>query len=517
MIHIQHEISVLLSHTSEQDQPFDKLLELICLKPNRNVPILECIDSGGLYLVDPKDGSLNLVAHVGFSEEFINAILYYSSDSINANIVNEGKPIYGDNIAGVSNGIKSTAIIPLHYKNKAIACLNLASHTQDIIPEDTREVLESIALDIGGAIARIRSEQDLREIKQNFLTFFNTIEDFLFIINTEGNIIETNNWVKSKLEYSENELKNMPVTQIHPLNKKEEVLSIISDMLNGDIEYCFIPLLSKNGKLIPVETKVVKGIWDNKDALFGISRDITKRKEAENNLQLALKQLEIANETKDKFFSIIAHDLRNPISNLMQISEIISKNKKIDNTLIDAQKKLSKNTYHLLDNLLNWARYNKNQIEYNPEIINIKEIINENIEKYDYEVHKKNISIKLNYDEKDINCLADKNMIDLIIRNLLSNAIKFNNNNGQIKIDIVNNDFSIIIKISDTGIGIPIENIERIFSENEFFTTYGTSNEKGNGLGLKLCKYFIEINKGKLTIESEINKGSSLSFSLPKI
>jgi PAS domain S-box-containing protein len=489
----------LLSHTSEQDYAFDKLLEMICK--------IESIDSGGLYLTN-HDNSLSLVAHIGFSKEFIESVSYFSPNSINAEIVNKGEPLYSFNLLELppDNNIKSAAIIPIHHNEKPIGCLNLASHTHDEIPIGTKNVLESIALNLGGAIVRINSEKALKESQRNFINLFNTIKDFLFILDENGKIIDTNNFVKTKLGYTEDELKNMSVISLHPLDKKNEVIEIISDMINGKLNFCMIPIKSKDGSLIPVETKVIKGLWNQEPALFGVSRDITERLKIEEDLK-------IANKTKDKFFSMIAHDLRGAIGNLMQISEILLTEKRIDKELLKSQKDISENTFHLLENLLNWSRYNSEKIEIEPTKININEIFINNINMIKYQSDKKNI--KIIFKKTNIFPFADKNMIDLVIRNILSNSIKFTLENGQIDIKISKKNSMVIIQISDTGIGIPKENITRILSEKEFFTTQGTLKEKGNGLGLKLCNYFIKINNGTLNIESKKNIGTKIIFSLP--
>ena len=517
---IEHKINIFLSHTSDQNIAFDELIKMICQ--------IDGVDSGGLYLVNP-DESLQLVAHFGLSDQFISRVSFYTPESINSIIVNNGKSIYDSNINSKDTdieNIKSTVIIPILYKNKSIACLNLASHKYNTIPVNIRENLESIALNLGGAISRIKSEENLKISQFNFLTLFNTIEDFLFILDEKGNCIETNNSVKTKLGYTEEELINKPVTDFHPIEKRQEAIEIIMKMLDGRLDSCPIPLMCKNGKTIPVETKVTKGIWNNKNALFGISRDITKRKKAEDDLQDSLKkqtilteELKIANSAKNTLFSIISHDLRSPIGNLMQMSEMISEN--IDNdydivylkTLVDMQKTTSKNTFFLLENLLNWSKYNSEKIEYHPEILNLNNIIEKNIENIKYQLNTKNISVL--FDCLNINCFADKNMVELIIRNILSNAVKFTYQDGQIIIDLFYKDSMVIIKITDTGIGISKENIKKILSDNQTFISYGTSNEKGTGLGLKLCEKFIEINQGELFIESVLKKGTSISFSLP--
>ena len=246
---------------------------------------------------------------------------------------------------------------------------------------------------------------------------------------------------------------------------------------------------------------------------IGTHIDIDNQKAIEENLRNL-------NATKDKFFSIIAHDLRGPIGSMMQISEMVSDKDGLDEEtlykFLNSQKELSKSTFQLLENLLNWARYNREQIKFNPKIIDLNAIIDENIINIKYSAKQKGISIITDYSEA-FKAYADEDMVKLIIRNLLSNALKFTCNAGFIRIKLKKKVNYIEVKIIDTGLGISEDNIEKIMSDNQFYSTYGTASEKGTGLGLKLCKSFIAQNKGELIIDSKLNIGTSFSFTLPMV
>ena len=166
--------------------------------------------------------------------------------------------------------------------------------------------------------------------------------------------------------------------------------------------------------------------------------------------------------------------------------------------------------------MLNWASYNREQIKFNPKIIDLNAIIAENIINIKYSAKQKGISIITDYSEA-FKAYADEDMVKLIIRNLLSNALKFTCNDGFIRIELNKRVNYIEVKIVDTGLGISEDNIEKIMSDNQFYSTYGTASEKGTGLGLKLCKSFIAQNKGELTIDSKLNIGTSFSFTLPMV
>ena len=229
-------------------------------------------------------------------------------------------------------------------------------------------------------------------------------------------------------------------------------------------------------------------------------------------------KLAVINATKNKFFRIIAHDLRGPISTLASSTSLIFNNfdiyKKDDTKkFIGELSRLSQTTYDLLENLLDWSSTQTGDISFAPQPINILLIAKETIELIKQNISHKNISLKL---EIDINttALADENMIKTVFRNLLSNAVKFTPENGKIEIlASVKNKFIYCI-VKDSGVGIKEEDLEKIFEIDQNFTSLRLDNEKGSGLGLILCKEFIEKNGGKIKIDSTINQGTTIEFTL---
>lgn len=226
------------------------------------------------------------------------------------------------------------------------------------------------------------------------------------------------------------------------------------------------------------------------------------------------------NKSKDKFFSIIAHDLRGPLGGLQQIGELLWLNNISDEKRDQLTKSLyqnSKLTFNLLDNLLKWANTNAGLIIYKPYKLNLREIVLNNVRLFNSQVKLKNIKLSCNF-EKDLFVYADYDMVDTVIRNLISNAIKFTPINGKIdiiidKIDVAQN--TCTIAIIDNGIGITKETLLKVFEINSIVSTFGTNKEKGTGLGLKLCKEFLTINKGNIKIESHLEKGTKVYLTLP--
>jgi signal transduction histidine kinase len=242
-----------------------------------------------------------------------------------------------------------------------------------------------------------------------------------------------------------------------------------------------------------------------------------------NNTNQQLKdtnqQLVILNSTKDRFFSIIAHDLRNPFHTVNGFAEILIKDyKKLPPEKIERFLNLiyasSKSGNNLLENLLQWSRSQTDRISYMPARINLSALADETINLLEGDAHHKNISVQSLIDQH-IMVFADENMLKTIFRNLVSNSIKFTSENGIVTISSILTDSQVEVTVTDTGTGISSENIAKLFRIDSNLTTKGTANESGTGLGLILCKEFLEKHNGKIWVESEEGKGSKFKFTLP--
>ncbi len=259
--------------------------------------------------------------------------------------------------------------------------------------------------------------------------------------------------------------------------------------------------------------------FDNGDSQwFGATQDITRRKEVEEALLKSELKLRELNAQKDKFFSIIAHDLRNPFSAIMGLSDLLlSQVSQKDYNDIDEYAALIKQSSHqamnLLKNLLDWSRAQTGRMDFNPEHFELADLVEENKKFFEVIANQKNITLKTCL-PSSIVVFADKQMVSTVFRNLKSNAIKFTRKGGEIIISAEKDADEIRISVSDNGIGIPANRLEKLFRIDESSSTYGTDNEKGTGLGLILCKEFIETHGGKIWAESEEQKSSTFHFTL---
>jgi PAS domain S-box-containing protein len=273
-------------------------------------------------------------------------------------------------------------------------------------------------------------------------------------------------------------------------------------------------------RIITISTSIINR-KDDDAYVMALMNDITEKKKNEEEIKKKNQELTAINNTKDRLFSIVAHDLKNPIGVLVGLSELL------DEAIEDQDYEsvghygkifgLSANkSYSLLVNLLDWARSQSNKISFNPECVLLYEIVEEIKNVLSVLILQKDIFLVSEIDENML-ILADLNMLKAILRNLISNAIKYSHRGGTVLIKAVDfGDDDICVSVSDNGIGIKEEVKNSIFDPNEQITTHGTEREMGTGLGLLVCKDFVEWHKGKIWFESTYGSGSVFNFTLSK-
>lgn len=252
----------------------------------------------------------------------------------------------------------------------------------------------------------------------------------------------------------------------------------------------------------------------------GTAQDITQKKITEKKIKDYAALLEKENKNKNKFISILAHDLKSPFAGMLGYSELLSEDfqylsrEDIHNYVLEMNSSL-KNVYNLIENLLEWTKLHSENISFTPENVNLFEIISQSAISLKNIYKDKNIQFSLDIPENTI-VLGDEKMLNLVFNNLISNSYKFTEKGGSIVLTVTEKGDFYDISISDTGVGIPPENIKNLFKIEENFSTPGTHNEKGSGLGLILCKEFLELHKSNLEVNSETGIGTTFNFTLKK-
>lgn len=272
------------------------------------------------------------------------------------------------------------------------------------------------------------------------------------------------------------------------------------------------------------ESATIAPILNDKNEIINIvaiKQDVNDRKLAEIELVESQKKLKELNDTKNKLFSIIGHDLRGPIGTLKSFIEVIIDQKMYEDTeslkqMLQVLLTSTSTTFDLLENLLLWAKSQQNEVVFKPENIDLHQIVDTNIALVTELAKIKEITIHNQIPNEQIIC-ADKNMVMTVIRNLITNAIKFTGNGKNIYLSIKEDNTLFTVSVKDEGVGISPDNLDKLFNSKESFTTAGTSGEKGTGLGLLICRDFIERHNGTITAESEPGKGTEFKFTIPKV
>jgi signal transduction histidine kinase len=254
--------------------------------------------------------------------------------------------------------------------------------------------------------------------------------------------------------------------------------------------------------------------------IMAVFTDITERKRQENIRKENEVNLLKLNNDKDKFFSIISHDLRSPFNGMLGLLEILaddysdySDEERLN--LIQASHASALKAFNLLSDLLEWARLQNNKVHIENETIDLREVLKKNITLYLRDAEKKDISIR-NSISQNTNVTIDVNSLTTIVRNLLINAIKFTPNGGSIELNSKQMQNHIELSIKDTGVGMTPDTIDRLFRLDENFTMPGTNNEKGTGLGLIICNDLLTLNAWKMNIKSEPGHGTTFKILIPK-
>ncbi len=369
------------------------------------------------------------------------------------------------------------------------------------------------------------SSLKLKESEEKYRNIFNNSIFGLFVIDKEGKYVTINPAFSKMTGYTAEDIVNKPIGSItHHDDLQAVQLSLqkikVESMTTHNGEY---RIVCKNGdiKWITVVACKYFNLQGEFEHILVECYDNTDKREAEDKLKKYAHELKEQNEAKNKFFSILAHDLRNPFNGLIGFSNLLLHNYQNYSkdelfNIFQIINDSSKTSYQLLENLLEWSCIQIGTINYSPTTFYLKKAIDESYEIEKENVKRKNMKLAIEIDSQ-IQIYADYNMIISILRNLLSNATKFTNANGEILITAQTNENNTeaLISIKDKGIGISTEKQKKIFKIEHRISQPGTDNEKGSGLGLILCKEFVEKNKGQIWLKSQEQTGTTVSFTMP--
>jgi PAS domain S-box-containing protein len=482
-------------------------------------------DCGGIYLLNPKTKALELVVHKNVSDDFAEKVSLFSYNSPPFRIMTKGKSIYGnfneilsdDEIINDKNPILSVALIPIIYKKEVIGSINLGSRKSVNINNYIRTTAELMALQVATALNRIRVMEALVSSQENFKNLFDTIDDFLFILDISGNIIRVNKTVVERLGYSEEELNTMHVLSVHPPQRREEAGIIVQNMLEGKELYCPVPLCCKDGTEISVETRVVHGEWDDQPVLFGLSRDTTESAKLMKTMEQTIQKEKDLSDLKSRFVSMASHEFRTPLASILMSSETLQAywKRMNDKQLDDKLNNIKHQVMHLesiVSNVMMVAKIQEGKITIKPHEINFYKLCIDIIDNFN---SGERLTNKITFISEFSNLVMslDERLIIQILHNLISNAIKYSQPDPVVSIELKFDSDFVLLTITDNGIGIPEKDQINLFQP--FFRATNVKNIEGNGLGLNIVKQSLILHGGDICFESVVGKGSTFKIYLP--
>lgn len=387
------------------------------------------------------------------------------------------------------------------------------------VPCGNKEVL-SIVRDI---TERKKVEESLNVAIESYMAIFNSVSEGIYVLEESGILIDVNRGAEEIDQYTTNELVGKSLQSIGASEKNEHlnINNILKEVYETGISASFdFWAVRKNGEIFPKEVFVNKGKYFGKDVLIATARDITEQNQAEERIKSKNEELQKINAEKDKFFSIIAHDLRSPFAAFLGLTQMMVQDLpslKLDNIQEIAllMRDSATNLHRLLENLLQWSRLQQGMVAFDPHYFLLVEKVNSSLRSVMEIASNKGVEIVVNVPD-GMYVLADENMLESTIRNLVTNAVKFTEKGGKILISAqAENQGAVQISIQDTGIGMNEKMVEKLFRIDELNCRQGTNGEPSTGLGLILCKDFIEKHGGKIWAESTEFLGSTFHIFLP--
>ncbi len=387
-------------------------------------------------------------------------------------------------------------------EQKTVELEELNKNLETIVAERTAKVIES---------------------EHQFRTIFENSVDAVFLTDYNGKYVTVNPSYSKITGYPLDYFKDKSTGFITHPNDLNRVKTLFKNLINNEISEFSdeLQIEISNGSYIWIELHVTVSLNTKNEFeyILGSFNEITERKKAEQAIKDSETMLKEINNSKDIFMSILAHDLRSPFNSLLGFSNLLLKNlHRYDSQTIENQltiiNKTAQNTFNLLEDLLLWSKSQSGRLPFDPQTIELKIVAQYVIQQLIKQAENKKIKINC-LEIENIELIADLFMLKTIFRNLITNAIKFTPENGIINVVATKNTDNVLVTVSDNGIGISPENQAKLWVITQQFITKGTADESGTGLGLLLCKEFVEKHKGKIRVESQVGKGSDFKFTIP--
>ncbi len=515
LLRMQRDLSTNLASASHLREALEMLLDAVLS--------VEGIDCGGIYLIDAETGALDLMCQRGLKQEFLERSSHYTSDSPQAQLVRDGEPaylVYSElelpmDPVKANEGLRAVAVLPVHYGDEIVAAINLATHSADSLPDETRYAIESMAAQVGAIIGRVRAQEADGELKQRILAIFDNVNDALLIHDLAGRILEVNRVAADRLSYPRESLRGMSVAELEAPEFASQTSARIDELRARGHAVFESAHVRCDGQIIPVELSSRLIDYQGAPAILSVARDITERKRSEEIQETLVKELEKKNAELEQFTYTVSHDLKSPLITIRGFVGLLEKDLAVGE-LPRAQDRLSRITkatetmHALLSQLLELSRIGRSI--HPPERVEVGELVGEVINLMSQQLEERGARVTVSSELPVI--YGDRPRIWELFQNLIDNAVKFvgEETSPRIDIGIRRDGDEMICFVRDNGQGIDARFHDRIFGLFERLNPA----KAGTGVGLAAVKRIVEIHGGRVWVESDGSGcGSTFCFTLP--
>jgi PAS domain S-box-containing protein len=390
-----------------------------------------------------------------------------------------------------------------------------------VFRDDTQKPMRAVGVHIDIDELK-KAEQALRLSEETYRGIINSANDAIYVQAEDGCFLDVNLAAERMYGYPRAFFIGSTPSVLSPegMNDMQNLAELLTEAFRGRPQRFEFWGKRFDGSVFPKEVTLSPAEYFGKKCVIAVARDITRQKEEAGKLKESLAELERVNNEKDKFFSILAHDLRSPFNSFLGLTELMST--ELHTMTLDEIQKIATtlqlsaaNLYRLIDNLLEWSKIRRGLAVYNPEEMTLSLMVDAVLQLHTEAARRKEIGL-LNAVPEGVKVCADEKMLETVLRNLISNAIKFTGRGGLVRIEADNQQPGhVVITVRDTGIGIPEALLPDLFSIQADTGRRGTGGEPTTGLGLPLCKEFVELHGGKISVISQEGKGSRFTFTMP--
>jgi two-component system sensor histidine kinase/response regulator len=492
------------------------------------------LEGGGIY-DRHADGAYGLVHHRGLSLEFIAEVSSVSAEGPQATLLAMGRtavsfdapprfvhaPMLVESPYALREGLRCAVVLPVVVDGVTVACLNLAGRKVDRLSLDVLTALEALHLHFSHALWRLEVERRAALARTNFERLFDTVQDFVFVLDDAGAILHHNRAVNEALGYARGELIGRSIGDVHPADTREELGRLFAEVVANSRQSCRLPLRARDGRVVPVETHAVRGEWDGHAAVLCISRDVTQQREAEQAMLRAKAAADAASAAKSEFLANMSHEIRTPMNAVIGLTQLAldMRLEPEPRAYVGKAHGAAVSLLGVLNDVLDFSKIEARKVEFECIPLSLDEVFARVRGLVELRASEKGLALTVSVaPDLPPGLRGDPLRLAQVLTNLAGNSVKFSDR-GAVRVSAARagrdgERVRVRFEVSDEGVGLDAAQRAMIF---EPFTQGDGSMTRrfgGTGLGLAISRQFVAMMGGALDVESEPGRGSCFFFEL---